>query len=74
MLGYSEKYDYIVFQIDGDSFDYIPVSTHGIEIGDEVFDCYVSVINYCYIIYNNIWNHYEEKMERNEFGRFHLPL
>ncbi len=37
VLGYSEKYDYIVFQIDGDSFDYIPVSTHGIEIGDEVY-------------------------------------
>lgn len=37
VLGYSEKYDYIVFQIEGDSFDYIPVNSHGIEIGDEVY-------------------------------------
>ncbi len=37
VLGYSEKYDYMVFEIEGDSFDYIPVNTDGIEIGDEVY-------------------------------------
>lgn len=39
-----------------------------LEIGDEVFDCYISIINYCYVIYNNIWSAYEQKMEKNEFG------
>ena len=35
---------------------------------EEVFNCYLSIINYCYIIYNNIWNAYEAKVEQNQFG------
>ena len=44
---------------------------------DEVFNCYLAIINYCYIIYNNIWAAYEAKMEQNQFGMcklFILPL
>ncbi len=37
VYGFSEKYDYIVFKLDGYSFDYIPVHIGDIEIGDEVF-------------------------------------
>lgn len=37
VYGYSEKFDYIVFQLDGNSFDYIPVHIGDIEIGDEVY-------------------------------------
>ena len=36
---------------------------------DEVFNCYLAIINYCYIIYNNIWTAYEAKMEKNQFGK-----
>lgn len=36
---------------------------------DEVFNCYLAIINYCYIIYNNIWTAYEAKMEQNQFGK-----
>lgn len=36
--------------------------------GEEVFSCYISVINYCYVIYNNIWSAYEAKMAKNQFG------
>ena len=37
VYGFSEKFDYIVFQLDGSSFDYIPVHIGDIEIGDEVY-------------------------------------
>ncbi len=37
VYGYSEKFDYIVFQLDGNKFDYIPIHLGEIEIGDEVY-------------------------------------
>ena len=37
VYGYSEKFDYIVFKVDGDKFDYIPISKKDLEIGDEVY-------------------------------------
>ena len=37
VYGFSEKFDYIVFQLDGNSFDYIPIHLGEIEIGDEVY-------------------------------------
>lgn len=37
VLGYSEKLDFIVFQVDGESFDYIPVNINEREIGEEVY-------------------------------------
>lgn len=37
VYGYSEKFDYIVFKVDGDEFDYIPISSKNIAIGDEVY-------------------------------------
>ena len=37
VLAYSEKYDYILFKIDGSGFNYIPVTQRGYEIGDEVY-------------------------------------
>lgn len=38
VLGYSEKFDYIVFRVNGNSenFNYIPITKRGYEIGDEV--------------------------------------
>lgn len=49
-------------------------SVRWLDIGDEVFDCYIAVINYCYVIYNNIWSSYEKKMEKNEFGNNLLSI
>lgn len=37
VLAYSEKYDYIVFKVQGDGFNYIPVTKRGYEVGDEVY-------------------------------------
>ena len=44
-------------------------SSGGVKGVDEVFNCYLAIINYCYIIYNNIWTAYEAKMERHQFGK-----
>ena len=35
---------------------------------DGAFDCFISVINYCYVIYNNVWSGYEKQMRNGEFG------
>ena len=37
VLGYSTKYDYIIFQVDGSNFNYIPLTKRGSEIGDKTF-------------------------------------
>lgn len=37
VLAYSERYDYILFKVNGDYFNYIPVTKRGYEIGDEVY-------------------------------------
>lgn len=37
VLAYSEKYDYIVFRVDGSGFNYIPVTRQGYEKGDDVY-------------------------------------
>ena len=37
VLAYSEKYDYIVFKVQGNGFNYIPVTKRGYEVGDEVY-------------------------------------
>ncbi len=37
VLAYSEKYDYIVFKVQGSGFNYIPVTKRGYEVGDEVY-------------------------------------
>lgn len=37
VYGYSEKFDYIVFKVEGNEFDYIPISLKDIAIGDEVY-------------------------------------
>ena len=37
VLAYSEKYDYILFKVEGSNFNYIPVTKRGYEIGDEVY-------------------------------------
>lgn len=37
VLAYSEQHDYIVFKVEGNSFNYIPVTKRGYEIGDEVY-------------------------------------
>lgn len=37
VLAYSEKYDYIVFKVQGSGFNYIPVTKKGYEVGDEVY-------------------------------------
>lgn len=42
--------------------------------GEEVFSCYISVINYCYVIYNNIWTSYEAKIAKNQFGIVYSSL
>ena len=36
-MAYSERYDYILFKVNGDYFNYIPVTKRGYEIGDEVY-------------------------------------
>lgn len=36
VLAQSEKYDYIVFKVNGSGFPYLPVSNKGCEIGDKV--------------------------------------
>lgn len=33
-----------------------------------LFEWYVSIINYCYVLYNNLWAEYEQQMEKNDFG------
>lgn len=37
VLAYSEKYDYIIFKVDGSIFDYIPITKRGFEVGDKVY-------------------------------------
>ncbi len=37
VLGYSKEYDYIIFQVDGDNFNYIPITKRGYEVGDAVY-------------------------------------
>lgn len=37
VLAYSEQYDYILFKVDGENFNYIPVTKRGYEVGDEVY-------------------------------------
>ena len=37
VLAYSEQYDYIVFKVQGNGFNYIPVTKRGYEVGDEVY-------------------------------------
>ena len=41
-----------------------------VELESAVFNCYISIINYCYVIFNNIWRDYESRMTRDDFGRF----
>ena len=41
-----------------------------VDMDEEVFSCYISIINYCYVIYNNIWSNFESQMEKNEFGAY----
>ena len=35
---------------------------------EDIFNCYISVINYSYVIYNNIWSSYERRVAKNQFG------
>lgn len=37
VLAYSKQYDYIIFKVEGNNFNYIPVTKRGYEIGDEVY-------------------------------------
>lgn len=37
VVAYSEKYDFIVFKVNGNGFNYIPVSQNGYEKGDDIF-------------------------------------
>ena len=37
VLAYSEQYDYIIFRVQGNGFNYIPVTKRGYEVGDEVY-------------------------------------
>ena len=37
VLAYSEKYDYIIFKVNGPIFEYIPITRRGFEVGDKVY-------------------------------------
>lgn len=37
VLAYSEQYDYIIFKVKGNGFNYIPVTKRGYEVGDEIY-------------------------------------
>ena len=39
-----------------------------VELESAVFNCYISIINYCYVINNNIWKSYERRMADDDFG------
>lgn len=39
---------------------------------EKVFEAYLSIINYCYVLYNNLWTDYERRMEKNDFGTLWL--
>lgn len=37
VLAYSKKYDYIIFKVQGNNFNYIPIAKRGYEVGEEVY-------------------------------------
>ena len=37
VLAYSEKYDYIIFRVDGSIFNYIPITKRGFEVAQKVY-------------------------------------
>ena len=39
----------------------------------KVFEAYLSIVNYCYVLSNNLWTDYEKRMGRNDFGAGVLP-
>ena len=39
----------------------------------KVFEAYLSIVNYCYVLSNNLWPDYEKRMGRNDFGAGVLP-
>ena len=44
------------------------MSIFRVELESAVFNCYISIINYCYVINNNIWKSYERRMAHDDYG------